>query len=149
MLSGLGELAALLQLTIESGLSLRAGLELVVPWLSGPVGDTMGVALRRAGAGGIFADELEHSRSAFGPEARPLMAALLSAERHGAPLSAPLALAASELRALRRRATEDAARRIPVRLLPPLVLGTLPAFCLLTVVPMLAGSFDLLHRASG
>ena len=148
-LNGLAELAALLQLTVDSGFSLRSGLEVVVPWLTGPVGETLNAALRRAAAGSLFADELEGCRDGFGTQARPLLAALLSAERHGAPLSTPLSLAASELRSLRRRATEEAARRIPLRLLPPLLLGTLPAFCLLTVVPLLAGSLDLVHRSAG
>ena len=146
VLRGLGELALLLQLTTESGFSLRSGLALVVPWVPGPVGDAFAQALRRADAGNVLADEVDRCRSEFGPAARPLIAALLSAERHGAPLAAPLAVAGSELRALRRRSTEEAARRIPVRLLPPLVLGVLPAFCLLTVVPLLAGSLDLLRN---
>jgi hypothetical protein len=37
-----------------------------------------------------------------------------------------------------------AARRVPVRLLAPLVTCVLPAFALLTVVPLLAASLESL-----
>ena len=49
-----------------------------------------------------------------------------------------------ELRLDRRRAAELDARRVPVRLLAPLVTCVLPAFGLLTVVPLLAASLDAL-----
>src|SRR3712207_6889914 len=45
---------------------------------------------------------------------------------------------AFEVRADRRRRAEEAARRVPVKLLFPLVLCTLPAFALLTMAPLLA-----------
>jgi tight adherence protein C len=50
----------------------------------------------------------------------------------------------TEARLIRRRASEVAARRLPVQLLFPLVLCTLPAFGLLTVVPLLVSAFDTL-----
>ena len=43
-----------------------------------------------------------------------------------------------------RRAAEIRARKLPVLLLFPLVLCTLPAFGLLTVAPLVAGTFDSL-----
>jgi len=45
----------------------------------------------------------------------------------------------------RRRKAEEAARRIPVKLLFPLVGCTLPAFALLTVAPLIAGAVRSLH----
>ena len=47
---------------------------------------------------------------------------------------------AREARLDRRRRAEARARRVPVLLLFPLVLCVLPAFGLLTVVPLLVGS---------
>jgi hypothetical protein len=49
-----------------------------------------------------------------------------------------------ELRLDRRRAAEQQARRVPVRLLGPLVMCTLPAFALLTIVPLLVASLRAL-----
>jgi tight adherence protein C len=69
---------------------------------------------------------------------------LVSAERHGSPLTVPLERAADQARDLRRRRAEEAARRIPVMLLFPLVLCVLPAFVLLAVLPLLASSLQSL-----
>ena len=57
---------------------------------------------------------------------------------------APLARLADEDRAALRRAAEAHARRVPVRLLFPLVFLVLPAFVLLTVVPGLAAGLGRL-----
>ncbi len=78
------------------------------------------------------------------PLLRPLCDALLASDRLGAPVGPVLArLAAEERTALRRRA-EAHARRVPVRLLFPLVFLVLPAFVLLTVVPGLAAGLGRL-----
>ena len=71
---------------------------------------------------------------------RPLVDALVAAERYGAPLAAALDRVADDARTTRRRQREEAARRVPVKLLFPLVFCTLPAFALLTVVPVLLRS---------
>ena len=45
----------------------------------------------------------------------------------------------------RRRRAEVAARKLPVKLLFPLVLCILPAFALLTVVPVIVSSLRALE----
>jgi len=65
---------------------------------------------------------------------------LALSERSGAPTAELLERLADEARADLRRRAEAHARRVPVRLLFPLVFLVLPAFGLLTVVPaLLAG----------
>lgn len=73
-----------------------------------------------------------------------LVAALVSAERFGTRLVASLESFAGELRLTRRRRAEEQARRAPVKILFPLVFLILPAFILLTVVPLLLGTFQTL-----
>jgi len=58
---------------------------------------------------------------------------LAGAERYGTPLLPALDRLALDARLDRRRRAEEAARRVPVKLLFPLVLCVLPAFGLLTV----------------
>jgi pilus assembly protein TadC len=65
-----------------------------------------------------------------------LRSALVDGER----LAPGLAGLAADARDLRRRRAEEAAARLPVRLLLPLVCCSLPAVAVLTIVPILAGA---------
>jgi hypothetical protein len=78
------------------------------------------------------------------PRLRALADALLVSDRTGAPVGGALSRLASEERAALRRRAEAHARRVPVRLLFPLVFLVLPAFVLLTVVPGLAAGLSRL-----
>lgn len=86
--------------------------------------------------------------SAFGdvvrdsPRLRSLAEALLASDRLGAPVGPQLARLAAEERAGLRRRAEAHARRVPVKLLFPLVFLVLPAFVLLTVVPGLVAGLS-------
>jgi tight adherence protein C len=71
---------------------------------------------------------------------RPLVASLVASERYGAPLATGLERLADEVRRDRRRRAEEVARKVPVKLLFPLVTCTLPAFGLLTVAPLIASA---------
>jgi pilus assembly protein TadC len=104
-----------------------------------------GMAARLAGVqdacalGATFAEALDDV-AARSPPLRPLADALLASDRLGAPVGPALARLAAEQRAELRRHAETHARRVPVRLLFPLVFVVLPAFGLLTVIPtLLAG----------
>jgi tight adherence protein C len=72
------------------------------------------------------------------PQLAPLAEALTAGERTGARVGPALGRLAAEERAAARRRVESHARRVPVRLLFPLVFLVLPAFVVLTVVPGLA-----------
>ena len=71
------------------------------------------------------------------PVLHPLCDALLASERYGAPVGDALSRLATEERPALRRRAEARAGTVPVRLLFPLVFLVLPAFGLLTVVPVL------------
>jgi tight adherence protein C len=139
----LPDVVDLLALTAGAGLPVGAALEALGDRPGGP----LGAALARAGAhvrhGGSTAEALA-LLSAAGPGARPLVDALAQHDRYGSPLLPALERVAIEARARRRRRAEEAARRLPVTLLLPLVLTTFPAFVLLTVIPLLAGSLGSL-----
>jgi tight adherence protein C len=139
----LPDVVDLLTLTAGAGLPVGAALEALGDRPGGP----LGAALARAGAhvrhGGSTAEALA-LLSAAGPGARPLVDALAQHDRYGSPLLPALERVAIEARARRRRRAEEAARRLPVTLLLPLVLTTFPAFVLLTVIPLLAGSLGSL-----
>lgn len=78
------------------------------------------------------------------PDWAPIVDALLASERLGAPIGPSLARVADQQRAELRRRAEAHARRVPVQLLFPLVFLVLPAFGLLTVVPVLVSGLTSL-----
>lgn len=92
-----------------------------------------------------IADALDGLPHALGEPARPVVRVLAGAERYGTPLLPALDRLALDARLDRRRRAEEAARRVPVKLLFPLVLCVLPAFGLLTVAPLLAGALQALR----
>ena len=70
---------------------------------------------------------------------RPLTDALRTSAELGSPAAPALARLATDVRADARRRAEARARTVPVRLCFPLVACVLPAFALLTVVPVVLG----------
>jgi tight adherence protein C len=133
----------LLTLTAAAGLPVTAALTAIADRPGGPTGAAMGQAAAHLRAGGPLAGALAHL-ARVGPQARPLVDALAQHERYGSPLLPALERVAIEARARRRRHAEEAARRLPVTLLFPLLLTTFPAFVALTVIPLLAGSLGAL-----
>ena len=93
-------------------------------------------------------DSLETVAVSLGPGVRPLVTVLVAAERDGAALVPALERASDEARRGRRVEAEEAARRVPVLMLFPLVLCVLPAFAVLTVVPVLVGTLSDLQLPS-
>jgi pilus assembly protein TadC len=87
-----------------------------------------------------LADALPSVVGEVGESGRALVGALVSSERDGVSLAPLLERVRVEALRVRRHELEVAARRLPVLLLFPLVLCVLPAFVLLTVVPLLASS---------
>lgn len=145
MLRHLPEVTDLLLLAIGAGLTVPLAVAAVARRASGPLADELGRVVAEAGLGRRFSDALAEVPQRVGEEVRPLTAALVASDRYGAPLLAGLERLSGELRSDRRRRAEDAARRIPVKLLFPLVFCTLPAFALLTVAPLLAGALGSLR----
>jgi len=122
-------------------LALRA----VVPLAPAPFAAALAEVVTRAERGVRLADALDRLPADLGEPVRPLAAALAGSERYGTPLGPTLDRLADEVRRDRRRRAEETARTLPVRLLFPLVLGTLPALVLLTIAPVVAGALRSLH----
>ncbi len=139
----LPDVVDLLALTAAAGLPVAAALVAIDRRPGGPLGAGVGGAADHVRRGGSTAEGLARLAT-VGPAVRPLVDALVQHDRYGTPLLPALERVGIEARARRRRRSEEAARRLPVTLLFPLVLTTFPAFVLLTVVPLLAGSLGSL-----
>lgn len=132
----------LLGLVVAGGATVRGALADVIPWMNGDLGAELGRAMDRSERAGLLADELDSLPARDVAAVRRLVAVLAGAERYGVPIVSGLEALGEDLAAAQRRALEAAARRVPVRLLGPLLLGVLPAFMLLSIVPMLIGALD-------
>jgi tight adherence protein C len=127
----------LLGVAVGAGCTPYLAVEVAARWSPPPMARPFTDVLRSCSLGLDFAAALDAVAAAT-PRLRPLADALLASDRLGAPVGPVLARLADEDRTALRRAAEAHARRIPVRLLFPLVFLVLPAFVLLTVVPGVA-----------
>ncbi len=130
----------LLRIAIDSGLNITMAVTAVAERIEGPLSDELHRALAEVERGKRISDALEDVSVRAGDATRPLIGGLIAAERYGSPLSSVLERLALEARADQSRRAERAAKRLTVYLLFPLAGCTLPAFALLTVAPLLAGS---------
>lgn len=136
----LPDVVDLLLLAVGAGLTVPLAVEVVGRRAPGPLGRELARVTQEAALGRRVADALGELPARAGEAVRPLAAALVASERYGAPLLAGLERLAADVRLDRRRRAEEAARKVPVKLLFPLVTCTLPAFALLTVAPLVASA---------
>jgi tight adherence protein C len=101
-----------------------------------PFDDSLRSIQQSLQSGVPFVDALEVFK-AEGTAVLGLVAALQASELYGVSLAPSLEALSLDARLTRRRRVEIKARRLPVSLLFPLVVCVLPAFMLLTVVPLL------------
>jgi tight adherence protein C len=141
----LPDVVDLLRLTSHAGLPVAAAIAGIGGRPGGPIGAALASAGGLLARGATTSDVLGTLLATCGPTCRPLIDALADHDRYGTPLGPVLDRVAVDCRLRRRRTAEEAARRLPVTLLFPLVLTTLPAFALLTIVPLLVGSFSSLR----
>ena len=141
----LPEVADLFALALGAGLTVPMAVRAVGHRAPGALGAERRRVVAEAELGQRLAAALEEVPERLGDDVRPLVAALVASDRYGAPLLDGLDRLGAELRHARRRRAEEAARRVPVKLLFPLVFCILPAFALLTVAPLLAGAVGALR----
>ncbi len=143
--AALPEVADLLAVCTEAGLNIALALRRVADRTSGVLGAELRRMLDEGDLGTPRSRALERfaARNEI-PDIDALTQTLISAERFGTQISASLTSFASDLRAKHRRHAEEQARKAPIKILFPLVFLILPAFILLTVAPLLLGTFERL-----
>lgn len=145
LLSHMPEVVDLFLLTSGAGLNVSLAVSAVGHRCPGPLADELLQAAKEASLGRRLAESLEDVVARTDEAVRPLISALVAAERYGAPLHDNLVRLAAEVRTQRRRRAEEAARRVPIKLLFPLVLCILPAFGLLTMAPLISTGLKALR----
>jgi tight adherence protein C len=121
-----------------AGLSAQLALQRSVPALRGPLADELASLLDAVALGGRWRVELAALSNKMNiPDLRRAANAITRTEMLGVSLADTLRDLAADVRAARRATATERARKAPVKMLFPLVFMILPAFLLLTVVPVL------------
>ena len=128
----------LLATTATAGLSGQLAVRRAAEATEGPLAEALGDMLRRVDLGGRWRDELVGVADRLDlPDLRRAVSVLTRSESIGSTFADALAEIAHDSREARRAVATERARKAPVKMLFPLVFLVLPAFLLLTVVPVL------------
>jgi len=132
------QLLDLLAAGSAAGLSAMVGLQRAVSVLRGPLGAELRASLDAVDLGARWREELATVTERLAlPDLRRAVAVLTRTETLGTSLTEATRELAADVRRSRRAAVAERARAAPVKMLFPLVFLVLPAFLLLTVVPVL------------
>jgi tight adherence protein C len=132
------QLLDLLAAGSSAGLSAELALRRAAEALPGPLGEELRSVFARADLGDRWRGGLADLAASCGSaDLRRTLAVLERTERLGSSLVDATRDLAASVRQARRTATLERARTAPVKMLFPLVFLILPAFLLLTVVPVL------------
>jgi tight adherence protein C len=136
----------LLAASASAGLTGQLAVRAAVDAIEGPLAEEFRRALRAVDLGGRWRNEMSTVADRLGlPDLRRAVAALGRSDALGASLSDQLGVIAADVREARRATITERARKAPVKMLFPLVFLILPAFLLLTVVPVLLATLRSIH----
>lgn len=135
----------LLAVCTQAGLNLPLSLERVAHGTTGPLAEELERTLSEIELGVPRSQALSALAARVDDdELEALVGMLQTAERYGTKVAASLTMFAQDVRLRRKRKAEELARKAPVKMLFPLVFLILPGFVLLTLVPLLLGTFESL-----
>ncbi|WP_380168607.1 type II secretion system F family protein [Jannaschia sp. R86511] len=134
----------LLTISVESGLGFDAALAQVSRNSSGPLGQELSRVLQEMQIGTGRPDALR----ALGErtdvdDLRSFVSAMVQADSYGVPVAGVLRVQAREMRTRRSQRAEEAAQRVPVKILFPLIFGVLPALFVVVIGPGFVQAFDV------
>ncbi len=126
----------LLIVSVEAGLALDGAMSLVIDKMKGPLSEEFGRVLREIRAGAVRIEAMREMAARCGlPELRSFVSALYQAEQLGASIGDVLRAQADQLRLNRRQRAEEAAHKMPVKLLFPLIFLIFPALLIVILGP--------------
>jgi pilus assembly protein TadC len=128
----------LLAVATSAGLSPQLAFRRAVDASAGPLGEELRAVINATELGGRWRDELRSAGERLNlPDLKRLLGALTRSKTLGSSLADEVSRLAADVREARRASATERARTAPVKMLFPLVFLVLPAFLLLTVVPVL------------
>ena len=126
----------LLDLCVESGLSLQAALARVAQTQPGPVAAEFARVLREMKLGRSRSEAFEAlGQRTTQPDLGRFVTSIQQAEKLGIPVGAVLKEQAVAMRARRQEKAREAAQKVPVKILAPLMLCFLPGLFIIILGP--------------
>lgn len=134
-----------LAVMVRAGLGLDAAITRVSRTSDGPLAEELARVVQDMRVGVSRSVALASlSERVDVPELRGVVGALAQAERLGVPVAQTLQLQAAELRIRRRQVAEEAAMKLPVKILFPMVVCILPVLFIIVLGPAAIRIFEQL-----
>lgn len=125
-----------LTISVEAGLGFEAALARVAQSRSGPLSEEIGRTMQDIQLGKRRADALDGlAERAATNDVRHFVLALRQAEKMGVPLARTLRIQADEARVKRRMRAEEAAYKLPIKMIFPLAVCILPVLFIVVLGP--------------
>ena len=125
-----------LAISVEAGVGLEGAIQAVVERFSSPLGEELGHMLSEMELGLSRREALQNLRARTDiPDLNGFVLALLQADALGMPMTRVLQTQAEEMRRRRRGKVREAAAKLPVKILFPLILFILPALFIVILGP--------------
>ncbi len=135
----------LLVVTIEAGLGILASMRVAAESLNDPLGQELRLTLQEQRMGLSVHEALDSlGRRADCPNMRIFVRSLTQGERLGVSIGTTMRNLALEMRKRRRALVEEAAQKIPIKMLFPLAFLIFPAMFIVLLVPAFIRIFEAL-----
>ena len=126
----------LLTISVESGLGFDAAVSQVARNTEGPLADEFARMLQEMQIGLGRTDALRSLAERTNlPDLRQFVSAMVQADAFGIPIGSVLRVQSSEIRVKRRQWAEEAAQKVPVKILVPLIFCILPCLFIAVLGP--------------
>jgi tight adherence protein C len=135
----------LIVVTIEAGLGILASMRVAAESLNDPLGQELRLTLQEQRMGLSVHEALESlGRRADCPNMRIFVRSLTQGEKLGVSIGTTMRNLALEMRKRRRALVEEAAQKIPIKMLFPLAFLIFPAMFIVLLVPAFIRIFEAL-----
>jgi tight adherence protein C len=132
----LAETLDLMTITVEAGVAFEASMVRAAQSQTGPLAEELTRTMQEMQVGVPRVKALRDLAARCDVEdLTTFVAAVVQAERYGVPITRVLRVQSAELREKRRQRAEEAAMKIPAKVILPLAVCILPAMMLLVVGP--------------
>ena len=133
----------LLTISVESGLGFDAACAQVARNTEGPLSEEFARMLQEMQIGRGRSEALRSMGDRANlPDLRSFVSAMVQADAFGIPVGQVLRVQSNEIRLKRRQRAEEAAQKIPVKIMVPLVMFILPALFVAVLGPAIITMMD-------